>query len=663
MRSCLGLQKVVIAFLITLLFVIKPGDVFSQSTSNLDNLKTEVRKLPNDTLKVIKLAKLSKRFSKYKADTSITLGLEALELSRKLAYQYGEAYSLYILGIDFIYLGDYNGSIEKLKESFKIFNYIKNETYKARVLNTLGNVYKRKGNFNKAIENYTISLDISKRKKDTIMLSALYNNIALLYLDMGNDYKKSLEFQKLNLELISKTNKTLDIYNCLMNIGNAYEKMQNYDKAISFYTQSLDYLNEENKYDKMLLVHNMGVVYEKLQKFESAKRYYNSAIELEKEIGNKDMYVYSLQGIGNVRIKTGDFLEGEKYLLKSYSLAKEIEDLPKQKRLAYNLKSVYEKQGNYKESLKYLEIYDDLEDSIYNIDYVKQVTLLEQKFEAEKKQQQIELQEAKIEQQKTLKRALFGGLIALMLVIIVVSYAYMIKRKANNKTKRQKDEIEKQSKYLKESNIILQQQALSAQINPHFIFNTLNSIQCFIYENNKEASNKYLSRFSKLMRLTLDNSQHQTIPLEKELEALELYLDLELLRFENKFEYNINCTEDILDYKIPTLLIQPFVENALLHGIANKKDGKGKVEIDIKVEDKTLYCLIDDNGIGREAARKIRRKKNIPHKSLGTKITEKRLDVANTLYNKKMQIEYIDKYNDEGNSSGTRIEIYIPFMV
>ena len=147
------------------------------------------------------------------------------------------------------------------------------------------------------------------------------------------------------------------------------------------------------------------------------------------------------------------------------------------------------------------------------------------------------------------------------------------------------------------------------------------------------------------------------------MDALELYLQLEALRFKEKFDYKITVDEEIdtLLYKIPTMIIQPYVENAIIHGLINK-DEKGFLNVDLKLEDNCIGCTIEDNGIGREAAQIIKKKKNGNHNSLGTTITESRLKLVNSLYGRKMKILYTDLKSDNGCPAGTRVEIHIPII-
>jgi len=200
-------------------------------------------------------------------------------------------------------------------------------------------------------------------------------------------------------------------------------------------------------------------------------------------------------------------------------------------------------------------------------------------------------------------------------------------------------------------------------MNPHFIFNTLNSIQYYMYQHDKLATNNYLTKFSSLMRKVLENSQHTSVPLRDELDALNLYLELESIRFKNKFDYRITVDEEIdtLLYKVPTMLIQPYVENSICHGVV-PGEIKGTVTIDLKLEKDYIACIIEDNGIGREAAQAKKMNKDSNHNSLGTQIVSSRLDLVNTLYGTSLKTIYTDLKNENGEPEGTRVEIHIPIL-
>lgn len=220
--------------------------------------------------------------------------------------------------------------------------------------------------------------------------------------------------------------------------------------------------------------------------------------------------------------------------------------------------------------------------------------------------------------------------------------------------------IRKRNELLHSTNLY-KQQVLRQQMNPHFIFNTLNSIQLFILENDPLNSHKYLTKFARLIRMTLDNSQETKVSVKDEIEALKLYLELESLRLEEKFTFNINIAQpDLLGYKIPTLLIQPFVENAIWHGIMLKETKSGHVDVSVEKHNGYLICQIEDDGIGRKAANALNKKADKQHKSLGNKIIAQRIELLNTIYRDSFSIEYDDLINTNGEPTGTKVTIRIP---
>ncbi len=239
---------------------------------------------------------------------------------------------------------------------------------------------------------------------------------------------------------------------------------------------------------------------------------------------------------------------------------------------------------------------------------------------------------------------------ALVLALFMGSILFL----QNQNRQKQKKAVEKvvTEKKLAE----LEMQALKAQINPHFVFNCLNSIKGFIYDKDYAQADKYLDKFSDLMRSTIDNSDASIISLEDEIAYLDNYLQLEKLRFDEKFSYDIQAAENI-DPKsvyVPAMLLQPYVENAIRHGMRFLENKKGRIGIRVKAENDFLICEIDDDGIGREKAAALKSKMHIEYQGKGMNISKRRAE----LYNIQQQV--IDKKDTNGNALGTTIIIKIP---
>lgn len=203
----------------------------------------------------------------------------------------------------------------------------------------------------------------------------------------------------------------------------------------------------------------------------------------------------------------------------------------------------------------------------------------------------------------------------------------------------------------------LEQQALQAQMNPHFIFNCLNSIQQYILVNDSESANRFLSIFARLIRETLENSSFQLISLDREIEFLSKYLELEKMRFGDKFRFEItqgHLLEPEL-IKIPVMLLQPFVENALRHGIRYRNDNEGLVQIIFEVTDDVLTCRIRDNGVGRKAAGEYKSLMHIEYQSKGMSLTKRRLDILNLTREHRLDLAIHDLFDEKGNAAGTEV--------
>lgn len=206
-----------------------------------------------------------------------------------------------------------------------------------------------------------------------------------------------------------------------------------------------------------------------------------------------------------------------------------------------------------------------------------------------------------------------------------------------------------------------QLQALRAQMNPHFIFNALNSILHFIARHDSEAAQQYLSRFAKLIRLTLEHSKSHLIPLADDLESLRFYVELEQIRFEKKFacQFSLGPGIDPYDIEVPPMLIQPYVENAIKHGLAYKAEA-GTLAVMVSRHQGHVLCSVSDDGIGRKRSEELKTGIARRHRSQGMEAAKKRLEALEASYGGKFQVEVADLFDDAGNAAGTRVDIYIP---
>lgn len=256
------------------------------------------------------------------------------------------------------------------------------------------------------------------------------------------------------------------------------------------------------------------------------------------------------------------------------------------------------------------------------------------------------------------KRTWFIIICILTLGLLTYFYfRYRLKKAQNFKEK------ELEAAYAKQELIFSQLENLRSQMNPHFIFNALNSIQEFIISNEKEVASEYLVKFSRLIRIYLEHSREQEVLLSEEIKALKIYLELEKIRFEDKLEYQITCAKEVENQVIylPSLFIQPYVENALKHGLLHKKTDR-KLNIQFEIKDKILEIIIDDNGIGITEAMKIKQLRNPNHQSFATSANQKRIQLLNQNRIHKIEVKTEEIFENE-NVKGTRVTLLIPIEI
>ena len=250
--------------------------------------------------------------------------------------------------------------------------------------------------------------------------------------------------------------------------------------------------------------------------------------------------------------------------------------------------------------------------------------------------------------------------ISLIAMALLITYLFI---RGRIKKVRLKNEVESRVLKIEKEMFELEQKALRLQMNPHFIFNSLNSIQSYIVSNDTENAINYLAKFSQLMRLILTSSREAIIPVSQEISLLKHYLELENMRFRNRFAYEIRVDSkmDVEYMGIPPMIIQPYVENAIIHGFMNKKSGSCNLLIQLWEKENQLMVVVEDNGIGRERAAEIKAQSGLTQKSQGIVITKERLDILNSKMKNKISVEIDDLKDADGNAAGTRVKLFIPF--
>ena len=576
--------------------------------------------------------------------------------------------------------------------------------------NNIANVYYMRDESRKALQYRFLSANIYNNLSDKLREAGTYIHIGNCYLDLN--VKDSI-FYYYNKAIIGLTeiNDTAFIIDAYNNLGQIYDYMALYSNAEKNYRKALEFAKASGsspKTARCLCYVGSSMMAQSDSLIDDAIEYLNKSINLFEEIASpkhydiEEMHI-AYMTIAKTYIKKAEITgrgiyadscyifaqKADKYFLsvgtytnyvdcrycyveylifnKRYNEAlAELLNLKKyltdDRVAAYqiyynNLYEVYAHLGDYKNALLYHEKYMNcsmqmLNDSTFNTIKDAELERTHQLDSISHHYETLRLEAEHQQQLRERQEQLWGILaIAVILAISAISYFHYFRlRKDNERNKLRLHAIE------------IERALLRTQMNPHFIFNALNSIQSFIAINNAKDASIFLSKFAKLMRLILNNSLNRFVLLSDELISLRLYLDLEQARFSNKFNYEINVDDDVEEdlISVPPMLIQPFVENAIIHGLMHKPEG-GQIIIDITDNgNHTLTCIITDNGVGRKAAAELEKNNNKTHKSVGMQLTRRRLQELNSNAQIELSCIITDLTDDQGNATGTQVTIIIP---
>ncbi|HYG52473.1 MAG TPA: tetratricopeptide repeat protein [Flavobacteriales bacterium] len=622
----------------------------------IDSLQKIIDTQRHDTAEVTALKTLGATLSKSNPQKALEYAKYALALAEKLGYKKGLVVSHITIGQCYINLAEYNLALEHFNKSITLAKETGDRQNYFTAMVQKGVVYESKGEYSTALEQHFNALKLAESMNKKLLITTCYQNIGQLYLKM-TDYASAMSYFEKGLTVFRQQGEKKLLGGALSNVGTVYLRQKKYTKALELFNEAIEIGNAVN--DKPGLIdrwNNVGLIYFNTGKYNEAIKAHHKALGMSKEIDNLRSYAASLNNLAACYRKKQNYEEALSKGNEALGIAKKIGAKEEEVIALKNIADTHVEAGHADEALAYYEVYAPKKDSLFGEKTWAEVNRLRLKYESEKSSRQLAIIKAEKAEAdmlaQTRKTWMIVAVSAILVLLMAFALAYIV---AKNKRRRQEIEITLQKAEL-------EQKAIRSQMNPHFIFNSLNSIQHYILSNETQYAYDYLARFSKLIRQVLANSEHPTISLKKELELLELYIDLEQRRFKNRFEYAVSFDKNLPvdEIVIPVMLIQPFVENAIWHGIMNL-DGKrrGKLWVNILYENETAKITIEDNGIGREAAAKLRKPKH-EHTSVGMLFTQKRLEMFKLTGTKETAVSITDLYDLNGNANGTRVQIVIP---
>lgn len=635
---------------------------FSANTPNkLDSLKSKLANENSLNNRVVLLNKIAEEYQDSDPKLMLYYAKKALVNAKNTDNILQKGYAYLNVGNANIILGDYNNALEHFHRAKNLLET--NHTFKrtidyknalAKAYGSIGVVFSEKSNYSKALEYYRKSIHVYRETNKLENVGVLLNNIGIVYLSQAQEDKALSNFQKC-LKIQQKL-KNPSIGITLTNIGNIYNHKNNFKKALIYYAKARHIFHKyPNPRGLGELYNNLGLLASKQNNFAEANFYLLKAKKefenIDDKFGISDTYTY----LGEIEFKSKNWEKSIQYYTKSLQFSRELGILDQIKNVEYKIFQIFEIQKNDSQALEHYKRYSSIKDSILSEANIRNTVQAEMNFEFDKKElfykKEQEKKEILYKEKIKDNRQIFTFIVLAVLLLFSFLIILYYRNQKHKTTSLKLDLLE------------YEQKALHLQMNPHFVFNCLGSISSFIMQNDVDQAIKYLSKFSKLMRLTLEFSKVPLIPIDKEIESLENYLALEQLRFNQGFKYKITKYSDIEDdVALPSLLLQPFVENAIIHGVVPKKN-QGQIDIEFNLDNDYLICTIKDNGIGVYQSQKEKEKLVNVHKSMALNITDNRLKMMEMILNKKTYLSISELKDEEVDKVlGTKIEVKIPIQ-
>ena len=643
---------------------------FAQPPAEKDSLLRVLASLPGDTAKVRTYSLLSEWYTATRTQFKLARNYADSThfLAEKLNFKEGIALASFNYGIINKHEGNFTEALEQLGEFVQFYSARGDSLLVAKGVYQQGIVHSNMADYEKSLPLYLRAQAIYEKFNKQEQQANVLNSIGNIY-RRTQRVRESIPIYKQANAIFQKLDLQKEYAMGLQGLGNTYGVLKSYDTARYYYEESLRLIEKLGHEPEMAIVlGNLGVLHAKFFEYEKALPYHQRALAIWRKLPQRRSLANSLNNIGQSYLKLNKLDLAEKYFNEGLQLARELKAKDLLHSFYGEIHELYVARKDFERAYHFYTLSNQMKDSIYNEENARQINELQTKYETAKKDQQItllakekEIQAKEAQRQSTLKKASIGGILLVSLLAGLIFYISRQKLK-NQKLLIAKDNEIKEVNY-KRQMTELEMKALQAQINPHFLFNCMNSINRMILEGDNENASVYLSKFSKLVRLILENAESTKVTLQSELTLLESYIQLEALRFKGKIDYKIkvDASIDPDDTYLPSMVLQPFVENAIWHGLMHKngESEKGVIEVSIKEENNRLYCIIEDNGVGREKARELQQQSVLKKTSLGMKITEERLRLLS-----KEQVEQLVRITDLkdafNHALGTRVEINIP---
>ncbi len=595
---------------------------------------------------------LDEELSKEKRDT--TLLRFFADLAKEYDYWEGQAFALNQLGTVYRNTSQYQKAVDLHLDALAAAEKANNTELRVLSLNMLGVVYRRTDAIKTALDYNQRALELAESVDNPSVhikrsINVALNGIGNLYQTLEQYDQAIVQFERA-LKLEEELGNKLGLAINHQNIGNCLEEKGDLESALENYRKSLAY-NEEigSEYGTIICKNSLAQIYLKQDMPYAALVLLEPLLEASQRIGDFFITASIFINTGWAHTKLGNFDQAHDFISKGLDMAIN-RNMPSSILYGYQKISDLEyDRGDFKKAYEYYKKADEYAAQISSATNLRYMNDIIERYETDKKNNQIAVLAKQNEIVRLrLKKNETTLLVSALIVGLISSILYILYRQYQSKNEKRV--------------LTLEQKMLRSQMNPHFLFNSLNSIKLYIINNEQKNAVHYLNKFSKLVRKILEASSQREISLAEELETVELYMNIENIRFSNEIDFRVEVDEDINvdNVKIPSLTLQPFLENSLWHGLS-PKEGEKKIHIHVKRKDKGHVSIeILDNGVGRTMAEANKENRVLKRKSVGIHITKERLANFAKDYQNNFDVDIVDLYDDNGKPNGTKVVLDIP---
>jgi tetratricopeptide (TPR) repeat protein len=592
---------------------------------------------------------------------AIILYKQSFAVAKNIKFYEQCASNLQNIGTAFDYLGKSDSSFVYFTKALNYANLSKNKSNIAYVLTDLGYVNNLRGNTTVAIENNLKALIIFEEIKDLEGVERTYLALGRIF-ENQKEFEKAITYYQKGLKIATAKNLEIRQGIYLNSLANAHFQLTKFANSQNYAKQALTIATKNNFVTlKAMSLKHLGDIKLKENKIDQAKKYFIASAEIFKTLQVDNNYCRLLIDLGEISKRKNNLNTALAIAKKAFAISKKSNYPSEMKGAAELLAEIYQLKKKFREAFEFQYFAKKIGDSIF-YDETKNIALKSEfKYENEKKEVQIKVlsQQKKIANLESERQKVIVLFLAIaILSLVITSYFVFNRYKIKKQNELLKSEIAKNQAEKKSTESELK--ALKSQMNPHFIFNALSSIQDQFMFGDKVIANEQMGNFTYLTRQILNVSGKKQILIATEIDILTKYLELEKMRFKTDFEYSVT-TSKIIDedyHEIPPMLIQPFVENSIKHGLLHKSGSK-KVSIHFALDESEdfIVCTVIDNGIGRKKSAEIKLKNATNHESFSTESIEQRLGIWNTTITNS--VIYEDIITDENEVVGTKVTLKI----